>query len=404
MALRAQRPIQSGAAHAQETVREVPFDGHAGTRIGDIGSPSGARRGTRRRRDTPGRAPDPSSAKTGIPADRAGDGAGDREQAAHQAAAREVHQVRLRAGRDVRPLVVSGPMTAGAGAAALVATFAETAIPQRPGLRRPVHGVAGSADPARLRVQPVAVHGLRARSPAGRDPCRRPWIFRRGRGSTAGRSRRRPCAGSSSPLSRPPRSRRPATSGAGRDRSRRRSSRPAVAGRRGRTAADPARSPAPGSRRPDARARRRPRPRPSSPRRDRPRRDRPPTRACPPASAVARGRRRAAERRGRCGSRAEPVSRPRFRQIVRRPLDGGLRRRDSPCRARTAQPPSAPETSCRRPPARRRRDRTHRTGSSGAGRGSRRSRRFCPPSPLPRGMPGETALRPRRRLRPPRER
>ena len=65
----------------------------------------------------------------------------------------------------MRPLVVAGPMTAAAGAAALVAAFAETAIPQRPSFRRPVHGVAGPADPARLRVLPVTIHGRRSRHP-----------------------------------------------------------------------------------------------------------------------------------------------------------------------------------------------------------------------------------------------
>ena len=108
---------------------------------------------------------DPSSAKSGISVGPAATIAGGGQQAAHQAAPREVHQVRLGAGRDVRPLVVPGPMTAGAGAATLVAAFAKTAVPQRACLRRPVHRVAGAADPAHLRVLPVAIQRRRGGDP-----------------------------------------------------------------------------------------------------------------------------------------------------------------------------------------------------------------------------------------------
>ena len=253
----------------------------------------------------------------------------EREQAAHQAAPREVHQVRLRARRDVRPLVVAGPVAAGADPAALVATFAETAVPQRPRLRRPVHRVAGAADPARLRVLARRDSRPSGPSPAGRGPCRRPWTSRRGRGSTAGRSRRRRPAGSSSPPSRSPRSRRRATSGAGRGRSRRRSSRPAGACR---SAVQRQVGPVV---LPRAHADRMPALADGRARGDLPRGvadlagigSRAP--ASPPVSAAGAGRdgerlRAVGAVAGRADARSSPV--PRWRQVVRRPLDGGLRR------------------------------------------------------------------------------
>jgi hypothetical protein len=111
------------------------------------------------------------------------------------------------------------------GAAALVAALP---TPFAPGRRRRAWR-GGPTAPLVSALCPT-VHGCGA-SPAGRDPCRRSWIFRNGRESTTGRSRRRPGAGNSSPISRPPRSRRLAPRCAGRGRLRRRSCRPLVCGR-----------------------------------------------------------------------------------------------------------------------------------------------------------------------------